>query len=224
MRSLFFFFGIFAFVGTIMLVLTLWFGYLSLKKVSSWESAPATLTGFAGGGNPTIEFSYHGQKRQFNSSFTSSDMEIGEKMEVHFPAGNPNEAEIKNFFNLWFLPLFFSIFALTFGGVGFYGVSKQLKKMGAKRELFDEQKGKRLNLAVTEVSQDFSYKVNGRSPYIIVSQWINPLTQEVHEFKSDYYWYNPEALLSNHKNVDVYVDENDPTRYYMDTSFLPKKG
>ena len=224
MRSLFFFFGIFAFVGTIALVLTLWFGYRSVVKASSWESAPATLTGFVGGGNPVIEFSYQDQKRNFTSSFTSTDMVVGETMEVHFPQGKPEEAEIKNFFNLWFLPLFFSIFALTFGGVGFFGVSKQWKRMGAKRELFDEQKGKRLSLPISEVTQDFSYKVNGRSPFIIVSQWINPLTQEVHEFKSDYFWYNPATLLENHKQVEVWVDENDPTRYYMDTSFLPKKA
>ena len=223
MRSLFFFFGIFAFIGSIMLILTLFFGYLSVKKVSSWESAPATITEFAGGGNPLIEFSYQGQQRHFDSSYSSEDMEVGDTVEVYFPPGQPDDAEIKSFFSLWFLPLFFSIFALTFGGVGFFGVSRQWKRMGAKRELFDEQKGKRLSLPISQVTQDFSYRVNGRSPYIIVSQWIDPLTQQVYEFKSDYFWYNPEALLNN-KHVDVWVDEGDPKRYYMDTAFLPKKA
>ena len=99
-----------------------------------------------------------------------------------------------------------------------------MKKLNAKRELFDEQKGKRLSLTISEVTQDFSYKVNNKSPYILVSQWVNPLTNEEFDFKSDYFWYNPKSLLGNRNNVDVYIDENDPTRYYMDTTFLPKKA
>ena len=113
MRSLLIFFGIFAFVGTVTLLLSLFFGYQSVVKVSSWEEAPASYTGLDWGGNSTIEFSYQGQLVRFYSSFTSSDMEVGQTMQVHFPPGKPNEAEIKNFFELWFLPLFFQFLPLS---------------------------------------------------------------------------------------------------------------
>src|SRR5882757_7640897 len=113
MRTLIIFFGIFAFIGTGALVFSLIFGYQSLEKINTWEEAPATLTGFDWGDSPIIEFQYHGQKKRFNSSFTSSDMVVGQSLQIHYPPGNPGEAEIKNFFNLWFLPLFFSVFTLS---------------------------------------------------------------------------------------------------------------
>ncbi len=225
MRSLMIFFGIFASIGAICLLVALFFTYKTVTKISSWQEAPATLVGFdRNSNNPTVEFSYNNQKIQFHSTFSSSDMETGQTLQVHFPPGEPEGAEIKNFFMLWFLPLFLGIFALTFGGVGFFGLSRQMKKLGAKRELFDNQKGKKLSLPISDITQDTSFKVNGRSPYIVITQWVNPLTNVMHEFKSDYVWYHPGTLLGNQKQMDVYIDENDPKRYYMDTTFLPKKA
>lgn len=224
MRSTLFFFGVFAFIGLITLALACLFAYMSIRDMARYETAPAELVGFSDNSNdPIVRFSYQGRSHEFYSNFKSSDMSIGDQLTVHFPPGSPDKAEIKDFFTLWFLPGFFGLFALAFGGVGFYGISKQVKRMGAKRDLFDNQNGKKVSLSVNEVKLDRSYSVNKKHPFIVVCLWTDPLTNISHEFRSDFYWYDPSELLSGRK-IDVYIDENDPSRYYMDTKFLPRRS
>lgn len=222
MRSLSIFFGIFAGVGTICFILSGYFAFSTYQKLSSWEETPAKISSFRGD-YPVVTFSYQGRETEFKASFTSSDMEAGQEITVHFPPGEPDKAEIKSFFSLWFLPLFLSIFWIVFGGIGFIGLVRQLDKMKMKRELFDEKRGKRVLVPISEVTQDFSYKVNGRSPFIIVCQYHDSASNTVYQFKSDYIWYNPSPFLETRKELDVYLDPQDLKRYFVDTGFLPKK-
>lgn len=221
MRSLSIFFGIFAGIGAICFVLSGYFAYTSLQK-SSWEEARGTISRFRGD-YPVISFSYNGKLTEFRANYTSSGMAASQEVVVFFPPGQPAQAQIKSFFTLWFLPLFLSIFWLVFGGIGFIGLTRQLGKMKMKRELFIEKRGKRVLVPIAEVTQDFSYKVNGRSPFIIVCQYHDAASNTIYQFKSDYIWYNPSQFLNDKKELDVYVDPRDFTRYYLDTGFLPKK-
>lgn len=222
MRSLLFFYGIFATIGGLagcaMLVTT----YLTMQKLSAWEESTGIISGFSG--NPVIQFDYYGEQREFTSSFSSSDMQQGDAVTVHFPVDKPEEVEIKNFFTLWFFPLFTSVFAFVFGGIGFYGVAKQLKRLRAKRDLFTYGRGRKTTLPVTSITLDSSFKVNGRSPYMILCQYHDPVSNKMYEFKSDHIWYDPSPLLKDRKVIDIYVDPNNLTYYYMDTTFLPTKA
>jgi hypothetical protein len=85
-------------------------------------------------------------------------------------------------------------------------------------------KGRKVSMPIGEVTQNFSLKVNGRSPYLIIGQWLDKTTNTVYQFKSESIWYNPTPYLEGKKEVDVYIDPNDLKRYYVDISFLPKRG
>jgi hypothetical protein len=222
MRSLLIFFGVFAAIGSICFIVTVVTFYSTIKRSGSWVEAKGTISGFTD--SPIVTFDYYGQEQQFRSAFSSSDMRVGDEVTVHFPPDQPQEAEIKSFFTQWFLPMFFSIFALVFGGIGFIGGAKQLRRFNAKRDLFTYGKGRKTTLPVTDIILDTSFKVNGRSPYRIMCQYHDAVSNTVYEFKSDHIWYNPSELLKDRKEIDIYVDPNDLTYYYMDTSFLPKKA
>ncbi|MNJ77778.1 hypothetical protein D3C77_753610 [compost metagenome] len=56
---------------------------------------------------------------------------------------------------------------------------------------------------------------------MIVCNWRNPVTQEVHRLESENIWYDPSDYI-NVSKVRVFVDKQNPRRYYMDISFLPK--
>ncbi|MFL6647263.1 MAG: hypothetical protein ACJ8KO_04815, partial [Sulfurifustaceae bacterium] len=43
------------------------------------------------------------------------------------------------------------------------------------------------------VEQNMRVKVNGRSPWRIVSQWKNPNTGELHLFESENLWFRPDC-------------------------------
>ena len=83
------------------------------------------------------------------------------------------------------------------------------------------ENGKRISSEFQKIETNTSFKVNGRHPYIIVSQWHDVETQTIHIFESENIWYNPEKFVNN-KTIDVLVDSKNYKRYYMDINFLPK--
>ena len=62
--------------------------------------------------------------------------------------------------------------------------------------------------------------VNGRHPFRVVCNWRNPATQQVHRLESERIWYDPSDYI-NVSKVRVFVDKQNPRKYYMDISFLP---
>jgi hypothetical protein len=64
-------------------------------------------------------------------------------------------------------------------------------------------------------------RVHGRSPYQIVSQSSDPASNTVRLWQSENIWFDPSEYIKG-EAIDVLVDPNDPRRYIMDISFLPK--
>ena len=222
MRSLLIFYGIFATIGSICFLISAFTFYSTIEKRSSWVSDKGSISGFHGS-SPIIKFSYYGEEREFESSYSSSGMQTGDEIEIFYPPGHPEEAEVKSFFTEWFIPLFLLLFALVFGAVGFIGGSKQWRRFNAKRDLFVYGKGRKSSLPITDIIKDTSFSVNGRNPYVIICQYHDKVGNQIHEFKSDHIWYNPTEVLGQRKELDVYIDPNDLTYYYLDITFLPKK-
>jgi len=224
MRNPIYFFGIFAAIGLPCLVLALYFGFTTIQESSTFEQRPGSITGFDDRGYPQISFSFNGEEITFRSNYQSSDMQQGDAVTVAFPPGEPKNAYIKSFFSDWFLPLFLGLFGVIFGGIGGGGIYFNLKKSNMKKELFDEGKGKKISADITGARLDTSYRVNGNSPFVIGAQWQEPATQMMYVFKSEYIWFDPSSFLHDKKKIDVYIDERDPGRYYVDISFLPTQA
>ena len=224
MRNPIFFFGIFAAIGLPCLLLTGYFTFTTMQKIDTWETKEGVITGFDQNNYPTVSFDYMGKSVDFRSNYTSSDMESEQAVTVFFPPNEPGQAEIKSFFSLWFLPLFLSIFGIVFGGIGVIGIMIQKNKSAAKNDLFVLRKGKKLSLPVTSVARNTSYTVNGVNPFIISAQWLDPASNMMHTFKSENIWYDPSQFLGEKNQIDVYIDQNNVKRYYVDITFLPKSA
>ena len=224
MRNPFLLFGIFAAIGLPCLLLSGYFAYTTSQKANSWETQEGVIAGFNQGNYPIIAFDYGGKSYEFNSNYTSSDMESEQAVTVFFPPNEPNKAEIKSFFSLWFLPLFLSVFGIIFGGIGAIGIMIQKNKSDAKNELFILQKGKKLSLPNAAVVRNTSYAVNGVNPFMLSVQWLDPISNMMYTFTSDNIWFNPSQLVADKKLIDVYIDQNNPKRYYVDITFLPKNA
>ena len=71
------------------------------------------------------------------------------------------------------------------------------------------------------VDRNTSVEINGKNPWRITSQWLDPNSNTMRIFHSENLWFDPTRFVKR-KQVTVLLDPNNPKRYHMDTSFLPE--
>ncbi|WP_206613484.1 DUF3592 domain-containing protein [Parahaliea mediterranea] len=173
---------------------------------------------------PVVTFtSADGRKVEFTSSSGSNPPSFhrGEKVTVLYRPETPERARIESFFSLWGLALILggmgTIFTLVGGGI----IATLLYRKRLHGHL--RQQGTPVKAELQSVALDTSYKSNGRSPFRIFAQWQDPRTRKVYVFKSEPIWYDPSEFVTT-ESITVYIERDDPSRYYMDTAFLPPAG
>lgn len=144
---------------------------------------------------------------------------VGESVEVIYQASSPQEAKINSFFSLWIGTLVLSGMGLVFFLVGFIIVLIGFLR-GRKREYL-KQNGVQIKAKFKNVEINRSLEVNGSNPYQISAQWINPVTNELHIFKSENIWFDPSDYI-NADEITVLIEKDNPKKYHVDISFLPK--
>lgn len=83
------------------------------------------------------------------------------------------------------------------------------------------QQGMLIQADFQQVEVNTSLTVNGASPFRVVAQWHDVKSNELRIFKSENLWFNPSKFVEGRK-LPVYIDRNNPAKYHMDLSFLPK--
>ncbi|NDI36892.1 hypothetical protein [Chengkuizengella sediminis] len=103
-------------------------------------------------------------------------------------------------------------------------ILKMIKKMKMNHFLTN---GKSIKADVEGVFINYSIKLKGygawntstgQSPYKIKAEWYNPMTNQTHTFTSENLWIHSTIDLPS--QIDVYIDEHNPKKYYMDCRFL----
>jgi hypothetical protein len=123
---------------------------------------------------------------------------------------------------VWILVLF----GLTGIGTVFTAAGGTVLFFMRRRHLMNQWlrvNGLRVETRFGRVELNTSLTVNGSHPYRIVSQWLNPRSNQVHVFHSENLWYDPAPYIPG-ATVDVWIDPNDPKRYLMETGFLPREA
>ena len=72
------------------------------------------------------------------------------------------------------------------------------------------------------VEKNKNLNVGGRNPFNVITVWSDPSTSEKHTFRSDNLWYDPSDQIDREK-ITVFMERNNPKKYYVDLSFLPTK-
>ena len=172
--------------------------------------------------HPLVRFTdTNGKAIEFVSSTGSNPpgYSEGEKVEVLYLPAEPYKARLNSFFSLWGGSIIVgglgTIFLLIGGGIF---LAPKLKNR--KNEYLKEQ-GSPIESEFQSVAFNTTVSVNGRNPFQVITQWKNPSTSEIQIFKSDNLWYDPTEHIQN-KRIRVFIDRNNPKKYYVDLSFLPK--
>ena len=74
----------------------------------------------------------------------------------------------------------------------------------------------------SETTLNGSYQVNGRSPYNIICEWNDPVSNQKYIFRSKNLWLNPDKLIQekNIRQFPVYIDRSNMKKYVVDTDIL----
>ena len=187
---------------------------LHLSRGSSSDDGPTY--------RPVVRFSMDdGAPREFTSSTGSNpaSYSVGERVEVLYFEDSPQDAKINSFSDLW-------LGTLILGGLGatffLIGGGMILATMRATRlATYLRAHGTPISAEFQSVSVNTSVRVNGRSPFRIVSQWRNPSTSKVHVFTSDNIWFDPTQYAAS-RPIRVFIDPRNPKKYLVDLSFLPE--
>ncbi len=154
-----------------------------------------------------------------SSSSSSSYPNLNEEVDVYYNPNNPEDAKLGTFMNLWGGAVIFSFLGgiSLFFGILFFVIT--IRKQKKNKDL--KQNGYPIEADFQNVSLNQSVSMNGKCPYNIISQWQDPQTSKLYIFESDDIWFDPTNYIQNNK-VKVLIDKNNPKKYMVDLSFLPK--
>lgn len=93
-----------------------------------------------------------------------------------------------------------------------------IKKSSQQKQLIAG--GRSIFAKVESITQNKSYKVNGRSPYIVYCTYEDEYKGVVYRFKSANIWENPEYCIQPGSDIRVYVNGEDFSKYYVDVESM----
>jgi hypothetical protein len=171
---------------------------------------------------PVVQFRTRaGEPIEFESSTGSNppSYQKGEQVEVLYLPGEPSRARIRGLFSLWGGPMILGSLGVVFFGVG--GGMVFASVLSKRRAIDLRQHGTPIQAVFQRVQLNGQLSVNGRNPFQVVCQWHNPATGKIHVFTSQNLWYDPSDYIQD-RNLTVYLDQDHPSRYLVDLSFLPE--
>ncbi|MGF1519101.1 MAG: DUF3592 domain-containing protein [Nodosilinea sp.] len=171
---------------------------------------------------PVVSFiGQAGEKVEFTSSSGSNppSYSTGQTVEIFYSPAAPQNAEINSFFSLWGVTAILGGLGSIFSTVGACFLIVPMLKGGEEKYL--KQQGTPIETDFKSVEINTAYSVNGKHSFQIVTQWQNPSTTEIHVFESNNLWYDPSEFITR-KRITVFIEKENPKKYYVDLSFLPK--
>ena len=177
-------------------------GSISYKPVVTYEAA-------------------NGRSITFTASFSSkpAPYDVGESVEVLYAPHDPHDARIKGFSSLWLGPTILGGLGMVFAGVG--GGMLLARRGGERKKRYLMAYGNAIQTELQGVDRNTSLEVNGKNPWRITSQWLDPASNKLRVFHSENLWFDPTQFVKA-KTLTVLLDPKDPKRYHMDVSFLPE--
>ena len=190
---------------------------VDLRESSSSNSSSSSIM-YA----PVVSFKDdQGKTIEFTSSTSSNppSYSTGEIVEVLYAPKTPQDAKIKGFFSIWLGAIILGGLGSVFAIIGFGFFINDVKKK--KKNEYLKQYGTKIDTEFQNVGINTSLAVNGRNPFIIVTQWQDPATSKIHVFESDNIWFDPTAFIKT-DTIKVLIDRKNPKKYSVDLSFLPE--
>lgn len=129
---------------------------------------------------PIIRFQTPGGTVEFRASSGSNppSYTVGDTVPVLYSPEKPNDATPDAFFSLWGAATITAGIGLVFFTIGAAMIG--LAQRASRREAYLRTQGIAVQARVQGIEENESVQVNGRSPYRITAQWLDPATSTIH--------------------------------------------
>lgn len=171
---------------------------------------------------PVVQFiDQNAQIIEFTSTSGSNPPSYskGQIVEVFYLPTAPQNAKINGFFSLWGASIIIaslgSVFFLIGAGLILAGT------LGGRKDKYLRKSGIPIETDYQSIEVNTALSVNDAHPFRVLTQWQDPSTSELHIFKSNNIWFDPSDYIKNNK-ITVFIDKDNPKKYLVDLSFLPK--
>jgi len=147
--------------------------------------------------------------------------DLYEKVDLYYNKDNPYDVMVSDFTNQY-LP----VLALSFFGLILFLTGIEMIVVSIRRNIKDKslkKNGIEIETNFVGVVANTSIKVLGKSPTNIITNWVDE-NNLVHEFKSLDFWGELKEGTDKNTKVIVYIDKNDISKYYVETSSLDSKS
>lgn len=167
-----------------------------------------------------VSYEYNGERYEnVRINSYSSSMYEGKEIVLYCDPDKPRHIQVKSM--LYFPPVFLMAFGLVFGLVGGgFTISVMIRSMNRKRLM---QLGSSIYATVEEIAYVTSTSVNGRHPFVIYCTYRDEYKDVTYRFKSENLWSDPSAVFPVGSMIEVKVDPNDYSKYYVNTEESEKK-
>ena len=162
-----------------------------------------------------VAFEVNGEEYSGHSSYSSSGMREGQDIKIYYNPNNPNNFKVEG--ETTFTTIIFGILGAVFFLIGFIPIVFDIFKNKGNQKLI--QDGTLVHANIDEIRINPNVSVNGFNPYIIECSYKDS-SGGLYVFKSKNLYFNPSNLLDDQSTIDVYVDMENPKKYFVDTREL----
>lgn len=173
--------------------------------------------------NVYVEFIVDGKKYEGYLNDYNSSMRVGDTTKVYYDPLNP--ANFKGSSDSVVAIIFIIVgLGLTIIGVVIMLVNVVISVRRKNKKAYLMQNGIRISAIIDNIDYNYNYSINGIHPYKIKCSYKDIYTNKIYIFYSKNIWFDVQSIVTSGLTsvVDVYMDKNDPTNYYIDVDPLKK--
>lgn len=166
-------------------------------------------------GHVTIAYEVNGKDYVQELSEYNSSMRKGEEIDIYYNPDDPNDFRTCSLT----IPVVFMGIGGLFMALGAVFVATNIISAKRRKDLMEN--GDALTGTITAVNMNRSVRINGRHPYKAECEVIDPFSSEKYLYSSQNVTNDISYLIG--REVTVYVDKNDKSKYFVDIFELEKR-
>jgi len=160
--------------------------------------------------NDGIERTYYGIHSSKGGRYDN-----GDKVKVFYQVADPEKSRFSDGKIGGKKVVFWAFIMVLFNLLSVYQGRKK-----DKSEKYFKTTGRKVEAQIIRTDFDMSLTIMKKNPYYIDCKWTDPMTGREYTHTIRYIWKDPEMLLAGRRTIDVYIDRDDPEKYFMDIIFL----